>query len=81
MMAAESDLLRSFVHDGVAAATETVMADPGSFVVTKAVVIYEIEDIEDRYFGMMWENCREWDMLGLIEGARAELRRHADADD
>ena len=64
-----NDELREWIREQVAD-----VDDGGMFVVTKAVAIYEMEDIDGRCTGIMWENCMEHDLIGLMSLAMNDLR-------
>jgi len=77
-MGDRTDTLRTWVH-GEIVGDRGEMPD-GPFSVTKAVVVYEVEDINgDRFLGSMWENFYQWDS-GLLKAALSEIEGY-DADD
>ena len=73
-----SDVLREWIKGEVIRGSDSSLAGP--FAVTKAVAVYEIEDVDGaRYLGSMWENFCEWDS-GLLKTALHEIEG-CDADD
>ena len=73
-----TDALCAWVHDEIVEDRGDML--PGPFAVTKAVAVYEVEDIHgNRYLGSMWENFCEWDS-GLLTAALREIEG-CNADD
>ena len=76
-MSDRTDALRTWIHDELAAGGH---GPCGPFAVTKAVAVYEVEDLGGaRFLGSMWENFCEWDS-GLLSAALCEIEG-CDADD
>ena len=58
----ENDDLREWVRGKLAETSD----DDEPFIVTKAIVVFEVEELGDRWRGHVHENCRDWDIVGLM---------------
>ena len=77
-MSDRTDTLRTWLHGEIDGDRGGTLDGP--FTVTKAVVVYEVEDIDgNRFLGSMWENFSPWDS-GLLKAVLYELEG-CDADD
>ena len=68
----ESNDLREWVRDKIIETSD----DDEPFIVTKAVVVFEVEELGDRWRGIVNENCRDWDIVGLMRTTLTDVEAY-----